>query len=172
MRNTLVTIGLVLLAAAVGAFIYFSGRGQDRQKDSLPAVASAQAPATVVPFTKLARGMRSTVTTRVNYSITSADQLDRLWKMIDATSTPPAVDFKTQTVIAVFAGQKATDGYSIAVSKVADTESRMVSVTLASPESTCPAKKSTIAPYEIVVVPSTSIPFAHEDISITTACPK
>lgn len=172
MRNTLITIGLVLLAAVVGIFIYLSGRGQDLQKESLPAVATAQVPATVVSFTKLAHGTHSTITTRVNYSITSTDQLGKLWKMIDATSTPPVVDFKIQTVVAVFAGQKSTAGYSIAVSKIEDSESRMVSVTLASPEGACSAKKSATAPYEIIVVPSTALSFAHEDISTTTACPK
>ena len=172
MRNTLITIGLVLLAAVVGAFIYLSGRGQDMQKESLPAVAATPVAAVVVPFTELAHGTHSTVTTRVNYSITSADQLSKLWKMIDATSTPPIVDFKTQTVVAVFAGQKPTAGYAIAVSKIEDTESRMVSVTLASPDGTAAAKKSATAPYEVIVVPLTALSFAHEDISATAACPK
>ncbi|MCX6787551.1 MAG: protease complex subunit PrcB family protein [Candidatus Kaiserbacteria bacterium] len=172
MRNTLITVGLVLLAAVVGMFIYFSGRGQNVQKESLPAVAATHAAAVPVPFMKIAQGARSTVTTRINYSITSADQLSKLWKMIDATSTPPVVDFKTQMVIAVFAGQKPTAGYAISVSKITDTESRMVSVMLASSEGACSTKKSTIAPYEVVVVPSTTLPFAHEDISTTVSCPK
>ncbi|MFZ2167307.1 MAG: hypothetical protein WAV50_00385 [Minisyncoccia bacterium] len=124
--------------------------------------------ATVVPFTKLMKGSNATITTRVNYLITSSDQLKALWKFINASSTPPTIDFKTSAVLAVFAG-KATSA-EIAVAKVEDSSARLVSIKIAKPEPTCPQPTASVSPYEIVTVPATSLPLAHKDIVSTIGC--
>ena len=96
------------------------------------------------------------------------DQLSALWKFINATNTPPTVDFKKQSVIAVFAG-KATSA-AISVAKIEDSGARLVSITLMQPESTCPQPAESASPYEIVTVPATLLPLAHKDISKTIGC--
>lgn len=156
---------VIILGLAVVIFGYATILGMMSSGTSATYSGSA---ATVVPFTKLMKGSESTITTRVNYLITSSDQLKALWKLISATTPPPAVDFKTSAVIAVFAG-KATSA-EIAVAKVEDSTARLVSITLAKPESTCPQPTSSASPYEIVTVPVTSLPLAHKDILSTVGC--
>src|SRR5665811_1832324 len=91
----------------------------------------------IVPFTKIAQGMQSNVSTRANYLITSPSALSKLWKLIDATTTPPEIDFNRDAVVAVFAGERPTTGYAISVAKIEDTGMRTVSVTIAKPDTTC-----------------------------------
>jgi hypothetical protein len=162
-------IGVTLASVVIGILASLMGYGGDTSNTS-SVVASDQPKETAIPFTKVVEGTQSTVTTRVNYLITSSVGLSKLWKMVDATSTPPAVDFNTHAVIAVFAGQRPTTGYAIKVSEVLDSTSRLVSITVAKPDSNCMTGQSLTAPYEIVVVPATSLPFAHEDQVITTTC--
>lgn len=168
-KDTLIVVGVVLLAVAIGG--YFSLNGN--LKNSSPAtVSESQTSAVVVPFTTLASGTRSTVTDRVNYVITSSTQLSQLWKLVDAPGTPPKVDFSKNAVIAVFAGRQPTAGYVITVSKITDSSARLVSVTIQKPDSTCKPKATATMPYELVTIPATTLPLAHEDISTTVSCPK
>lgn len=167
-RETLIIIGVVLVALIIGVMVFFSGRGSV-STDTSSVVANTQPSAVIVPFTEITSGSKSTVATRVNYVITSTDELNKLWKMIDATGTPPAIDFKTHAVLAVFAGKESTS--LIIVAKIEDTNARMVSVAITKPDGACAPKQSAMAPYDIVAVPVTSLPLAHEDISTTVPCP-
>ncbi|MDP2652107.1 MAG: protease complex subunit PrcB family protein [bacterium] len=162
MRNTLIVGGVAVAAIVIGVLVFL--RGGDSFSNA------SASPATVVSFTQLARGSHSKVTMRVNYLITSSDQLNELWKMVDATSTPPKIDFKKEAVIAVFAGEQPTAGYAISVAKVEDTSARIVSITLAKPDGRCMTGQVLTTPYELVTLPATSLPLAHEDISTTTSC--
>lgn len=171
MRNTLIVGGVIVVAVVIGVLVFLYGGDYFSNNSSL-AIANNNSSAVAVPFTKIARGDISTVTKRVNYLITSAAQLNELWKMVDATSTPPIVDFKTSAVIAVFAGEQPTTGYAIAVAKIEDSNTRNVFLALAEPDGNCIEGQIITAPYEIVTVSVTSLPLAHEDISSTTSCPK
>lgn len=163
MKNTVGIIGVAFLALLIG----FVGFLYDRE--TVSKVPSSVAAA--VPFTSLARGSRSKAATRVNYLITSANDLANLWETVDATNTPPAVDFKTQAVLAVFAGHASNS--AIAVAKIEDTiEQRVVSITVTKPDAACAKKLSALSPYEIVVVPATSLSLTHRDLSTTAPCPK
>lgn len=168
-QEFLIIMGVALVAIVIGVFAFLFGWG------AIPAtpspVANNQLSVVIVPFTEITRGSKSTVATRVNYLITSADQLNKLWKMIDATSTRPAIDFKKDAVIAVFAGERPTTGYTITVSKVEDSSTRLVSITLARQDGNCIVGQAFTAPYELITVPATSLPLAHKDISTTTSCP-
>lgn len=123
-----------------------------------------------VPFTTLATGAQSAVTSRVDYLITSQDQLTQLWTLLQEPPPVPTVDFSTQVVVAVFAGQAPTTGYGIAVAEVEDASSRIVKVELTKPDGSCVLAQSTTAPYQIVELPKTSLPFTHDDIWTTKAC--
>jgi len=167
-RDRLIVIGVALVAIGIGTFLFLSG---NFSSTSLPVVSDNQTVTITVPFTPLVSGTRSTVTTRVNYFITSSDQLDELWNMLNATSTPPKIDFSKQAVIAVFAGQQPSTGYAIKVSKVVDSSARLVSITIAKPGDTCMTGQAFTAPFELVAVPLTTLPLAHEDLSTTSTCP-
>jgi len=162
MRNALIVSGAVVVAVIVGTLLFLYG-GENFSNKNYSIV-------TTVPFTELAHGTQSDVATRTNYLITSASELEKLWKMIDAKGNPPVVDFAKSAVAAVFAGQKMTGGYAIAVSKVTDAQDRVVTITLSSPDSTCLFTQSITAPYQIIKLPKTSLSFTHEDQTATTSC--
>ncbi|MFZ1074957.1 MAG: protease complex subunit PrcB family protein [Minisyncoccia bacterium] len=164
-RNILIGTALVLVVFGVFAFL-----NVNFFKMPSSALTNNQLTATAVPFVPIVEGSNSKVTTRTNYLITSSDQLQKLWGLIDATGTPPPIDFSSQNVLAVFAGQEPTTGYAVAVSKVVDSNNRVVSVTIQQPDSACQPKAQPTAPYELVTVPATTLPLTHQDIPGTNDC--
>ena len=172
MQNTsLVTTGVALVAVVIGVFFFIYGpNGLSYPMPSDNGLFNPS-PSTTVPFEELARGQKSSVTARVNYLITSTEQLKKLWSMVDATSTPPTIDFKTHSVMAVFAGQQPTAGYAISVSKIVDVVKRVVSVTIKRPGKDCISAQMLTTPYQLVSVPVTSLSLTHENATTTTACP-
>ena len=173
MRDTLIIIGLALVAVVAGSFIFLYGRGSlsNTSSSAVPYGAPVAAAATV-PFTELAQGAHSTVSARANYRITSQTQLAELWKMIDARGQTPVIDFAANDVIAVFAGKEPTAGYAIAVSKVEDANTREVTVALTSPGGSCVLAQSVTAPYQVIELPKTSLALTHVDQAITASCPR
>lgn len=157
-KEKLVFGGVVLLMLVVIVSIFLYGRSASPIKVYSQAV--------TVPFTTLTQGRQSTVGKRVNYVLTSPTELNQLWKAINATGTPPKVDFKKQTVIAVFAGNESSS--SIAIAKIEDADARMVSIAITKPD--CAAKPTSATPYEIVAVPVSSLPLAHTDIPVSANC--
>lgn len=164
-----VIIGVALLVVAIGAGMFFFSR--NTTSTSAP-LAQPQQVAVEVPFTELARGAQSTVGKRVNYIITSPEQFRDLWGLVGAKGRMPDVDFSRSAVAAVFAGERPTVGYGIAISKVEDASARKIVVTLTQPDNGCVLKKAVTTPYQIVELPNTTLQFTHEDISTTSGCPK
>lgn len=170
MRDTLILIGLALVAVVIGMFIYLANHGNLALQTSASS-GLATAPGTPVQISTLAAGSHSSVTTRTNFIITSEDQLRELWKMTDAAGGVPVVDFGTESVIAVFAGTQTTAGYSIAISSVADTQTkRSVTISLTKPGGSCVVAEVITNPYEIVEVPATTLSLAHSDVTQTASC--
>jgi len=165
-RNHIIVSGAIVAAIIIGVLAFFFS---SRRVPNIPTVATEQTPI-AVPFTELAAGTRSTVTTRTNYLITSADQFTKLWSMVDAKRNPPTIDFSANAVAAVFAGAAPTSDYTISISKIEDTNERTVTVMLAEPQSGCALKDSTTTPYQIISLPKTSLPLAHEYVVATTSC--
>jgi len=156
MRTVLVFVGLVLLAVVAGVFMTSSDRGG-------PA-------AVTVPFTALAEGSRSEVTSRVNYLIDTQEELAELWKLIEEPPPVPTVDFSTKVVVAVFAGEVPTAGYDIAVAEVEDADKRMVKIELTRPDEGCVLAQSMTAPYQVIELPKTSLLFTHADTWVIKSC--
>jgi hypothetical protein len=75
-----------------------------------------------VHMTRIERGTDSGVTERLAKAITTQAEWSDLWKRHKSTVVPapelPSVDFSKNTVLAVFAGQKNSGGYSITVTGV------------------------------------------------------
>ncbi len=170
-RDILIVSGVALVAVALGVFFLLYGPN-GFPGISFSAVTNNRGPVpAVVSFTNLVQGTRSNVPTRANYLITSPTELSELWKLINATTTPPKIDFEKNTVIAVFAGRDAGSAVaSIAVARIEDTNARMVSITVAKPDNTCTRAKEVVSPYDIVVVPATSLPLSHEDFPMIVGC--
>lgn len=186
-QDTLIIGGIAFAAIAIGAVFFFYNRsaGLDpnlsytlteemkKAKHYYVSPVIDDQSAVTVSFTPLAHGLHSTVTARVNYLVTSMEQLSKLWKMIDATSTPPKVDFNKDAVIAVFAGKQPTAGYIISVARILDSDTRMlaVEITFYDPRYCRLLAKETTTPYQIIIVPATSLPLAHEDVWTRSSCP-
>jgi len=168
MRRTtfviIVLVGLAIIAALTASY-------QKNSSGELSAATGNAQAAVDVPFTRITEGLQSSVTKPVNYLITSESELAALWKIVKATGEPPSIDFTQEAVIAVFAGERPTAGYSIAVSKVADVEGkRLVTISLMQPASDCVTAQVITAPYEILRLPATPLPLTHEDTVATVNC--
>lgn len=172
MKNTSILIGTVAVAVVIGAGVFFFSRGTTPEMETSYPSETPSPTATIVPFTELARGTQSTVGGRVNYIITSSDQLRELWELIGAKKRMPDVDFSKSAVAAVFAGERPTGGYGIEVSKVEDASARKITVTLTQPASDCMLTQAVTMPYQVVELPNTTLQLTHEDITTTTGCPK
>ena len=160
-REILIIVAAVAIAV-VAWLTLFSGQSIG-SKEAVGAVP--------VPFSQITQGTQSKVTERVNYLVTSSVGLKELWKLIDAPGTPPSIDFSTQAVAAVFAGERSSGGYNIAVSKVVDANTaRTVYVMLSNPGVGCATTQALIAPYEVIVLPVTALPLTHKDESVTKDC--
>lgn len=172
MKERVAFISVAILAVVVTALITFLDRGASFA-DLMPSSAQQESTgisATVVPFTNIVQGTQSAIAVRANYVITSEDQFTELWKMIGATTTPPAIDFTKQAVLAVFAGEESST--KIAIARIEDSSERLVSITIVKPEDGCAAPKVSASPYEIVAVPATTLPLTHEDIAAVASCQK
>ncbi len=167
MRDILILIGLALASLVVGTAVYLFSDGKNtlsRQN------ANTSQASSIVAFVPIVSGLNSSVTKRKNYLVTSPTQFKELWKMFSTNSKPPVVDFVSSNIIAVFAGQKPTTGYSISVSKIKDSDTRTVTVLLTHPDKNCVLTQALTAPYQIIKIPKSTLPLDHTDISTTTPC--
>jgi hypothetical protein len=163
MHRTSYVVSAVLLIIVMGVYVVMS----DGEQNPVPNEPTAT---TLVPVIELAKGTQSTVTQRRNYVINSNAELSALWKLIDEQAPHPTVNFETSSVVAVFSGTKPTAGHSITVTKIADSDRRMVTVTLQGPDSTCFLAEFLTAPYQIIEVPKTSLPYTHQDETVKDTC--
>lgn len=169
----LIVIGVALVAIVVTALILLYNAQYSPDSflgGSAQAVTNTVPTTTAVQFTEIARGVQSMEVRRVNYLITSTDELARLWEMIDAGGTPPPVDFATHRVMALFAGGEPTTGHSIEAAKVEDGTARKVFITLTKPGSGCIVAQSVTTPYQIIEVPTTVLSAEHWDTVQQTDC--
>src|SRR3989344_5811976 len=160
-------IGIIIVAAiaiAIGVYMFYSGQ------DVSSTFPNNQQSAVIVPFTALAEGPRSKVESRVNYLIDTQEELAELWKFLEEPPPVPTVDFKTKVVAAVFAGEVPTSGYDIAVIEVQDADKRVVKIELIKPDESCILAQSLTAPYQVIELPKTSLPFTHADTWTTKVC--
>lgn len=139
-------------------------------RDSPESVGTMPQAGTPVAFTKVAKGQYSTVMERVNYIVTTRKGLVELWELVDESVPQPEIDFTKNAAIAVFAGAVQTAGYSIGVVGVHDTDKRTVSIQISKPAPGCVTAQVGSAPFELLVIPATTLPFTHQDIEVTTPC--
>ena len=93
-------------------------------------------------------------------TITSQQALSEALQADDNFSADvPDIDFAKTTVVAVYAGEKSTGGYSITVSNVQEYASVvMVDVTTTSPGASCSTTQSITYPYAVVSFKNTGKP--------------
>ncbi len=171
MRDTLILIGIAIVGLAVaGAFLLF---GMGQQHAVAPTIAASSGVFSQSTPKVLAQGVTAPISTRVNYLIQSKNKLQQLWTLIYGVSAPtiPSVNFSKYDVAAVFAGVQPTTGYSISVFGIKTTPKNEVAViTITSPGPSCAVTKKNTSPYAVVLIPHSSLPLTHTDVSKTNFC--
>lgn len=166
-KRDIMAVVAVIALVGVGAYAYLSGSSQNGSS-TVPQETS-QSAAALVPFEKIVEGSKSSVEKRVNYLISTPEGLKKVWSMIDTTSTPPQIDFTKNAIVAVFSGK---GGYAdITIARIEDANERTVSISVTELDKSCAkTAKMEAMPYEIVIVPATTLPLTHKDIVTTTGC--
>lgn len=166
-----ITLGIALAAVLVGLGFYFNKPGTPPVTS--PSTSSAQTPQAVA-FRVLDTGIHAAnISTKKNYAVYTAADFAKMWKMVHGLNEVPvpAVDFSKEYVLGVFAGQKPTGGYLVAVTSVADTaNTRTVAVTLTKPGTGCVVNQMITNPYQLIAVPLNSASLTHTDTEVATPC--
>lgn len=181
MRDVLIIATMCVAALAIGAWLYFYGPTEFRnvpppQGEQHAANASSDSNDAVdVPFSVIESGNNAAnVSTRKNYAARDTDAFAKLWTLTYGKNAPPlpSIDFDTEYVIGVFAGEQSTGGYAIAVSSVTDhgTASRTVSVTVTKPGTDCVNTQALTSPYQIIRVPVSIASLTREDRTVEKSC--
>lgn len=165
---------IILVAVAVGGLLYLYG-GPSFHQSYLPSDAasgpgSSQGGATVLAQGDEAAGMDG----RVNYRITTPDQLAALWQMVYGQSGGPSVpniDFNNNEVLALFDGSHSTGGYGIRLDSIKDKGGkRTVTITHVQPDDTCVPAGAATSPFVILEVSKSSLPISRIEQTATTPC--
>lgn len=164
-RDSIGIVVVAVIAVAIGVYMFYSGQGVS------PDFTNNQQSAVIVSFEALAEGPRSKIESRVNYLIKTQEELAELWKFLEEPPPVPTVDFNKKVVAAVFAGEVPTSGYDIAVVEVQDSNKRVVKIELIKPDESCILAQSATAPYQVIELPKTPLPFTHADKWTTKTCP-
>ena len=181
MRDIIIIFVLCVVAIVIGGWMYFGMPDQPFVpgnptavvdggiKTPVPTVPEVSAPQPKeVAFTVLARGDHSTVEERKNLFISDAAEFEKIWKQIHPEDPLPDVNFATESVIALFAGQKSSGGYTIAVEKIVDfKDTETVSILLTEPGAECLVTQALTTPFELIKLPASGlIPKSEERTAI------
>ncbi len=173
----LIVLGICLAAIVVGAGLYFYGPSELRETPALNGTeASALGADQAVPvsFTVLAEGTNASgVSERKNYAVYTQEDFVRLWTMAYGTDgeAMPAIDFDSQYVIGVFAGEKPSGGHTIDVASITDASSiRTVSMALTRPGEGCMVSQALTSPFQLIMVPVSDRELARTETEVVAAC--
>lgn len=102
----------------------------------------------------LAEGSYSGIAHSEQRVIRDRGEWERLWSRHASGETPPEVDFDRHMVVAAFAGEFRTGGYSIGVEKLErGDDGLIVHVVLQQPGSQCMTTQALTQPFQIARVP-------------------
>jgi len=170
MRDTLIVLFTLIAAVVIGGLLYLFGPSIFQ---TVPSTTTSLHGGNVT-YTVIAAGKNAPgIDTRVNYRITTSDQLVALWDMVYGESGPsvPIIDFDKYEVLAVFDGSHTTSGYDIKVSSVSDSNGmRTVTVTRTMPGPNCSTGGSITSPFVIISAPKTPLQLTHIDEEHVTNC--
>jgi len=124
-------------------------------------------------FETIGKGFFSGFTERKNWVIRTQEQWAELWSIHTSTriphTSPPAIDFARDMVLAVFMGQRPSGGFSIEITKVEKVENTIVVFfreTEPAPEAEVTAVLT--QPYHIIKIEKTDLPVIFKNIKEST----
>ncbi|HEY0979424.1 MAG TPA: protease complex subunit PrcB family protein [Candidatus Paceibacterota bacterium] len=177
MRHILIILGICLAAIAIGAGLYFFGPKEFQQVPAIGNVGASAVGADVaedISFRVLAEGQNAAIPERKNYAVYTEEDFAALWTRAYGEEAPalPAVNFADSYVIGVFAGEQATGGHAIAVSRITDENAaRTVAITLTRPGAGCMVSQALTSPFQFVLVPFSDRALARVDEVLEAPCP-
>jgi hypothetical protein len=174
MRNFLLVVGIVVIAVALAALLFFFGP-KTLQSDIQDALLSGQIGASKPPaYVLLEAGTDAiSISERTNYRISKVSDLDALWPLVygERDAPPiPNVDFSKYEVLAIFDGTHSTGGYDVKVTGITDANPvRTVVIDHITPGPNCDTQGAS-SPFEIIQVPKTTFSLSHEDVTSASVC--
>lgn len=175
MRNTLFVLALCILAIVLGLFLFFYNpkdlTGQ-RTGEQSAQIASAPISATQVSFVALESGSYAQEGPAERTNIAARDEaaFAQLWRMAHGAQelAMPEIDFSSEYVVGVFAGEQPSGGYMVEVQEITDLgDTRTFRIAITAPGAGCAVTQALTSPYQLVRVPAS----AHylQAIDTTTA---
>lgn len=130
-----------------------------------------------IPFDSLAHGSYSSIEDKRHVVLRNDAEYQKLWgefyKDLDQMPRIPVVDFKKNTVLAVFMGTKSTGGFDIKIDQVTSTGNKIqVDVIEISPGVNCMTTDATTRPYDFVKIPKTDMTVEFRTTIVTKDCNK
>lgn len=166
---------IIVAAVVVGGLLYLYGGPSFHQTyTNTVGNSTSLLPTGNANTTVLAQDVQAAnVSERVNYRVTSEDQLAALWQMIytDNGTPVPTIDFNEYEVLAIFDGSHSTAGYAIQVASVKDTsDARVVTIVHTVPGDSCVPAGGGTSPFTIIQVNKSPLPISRVDQTVTTQC--
>lgn len=108
-----------------------------------------------VPFTTVDSGTMSGMSKKENFVVNDAGEWIALWKRHTSNTFPPPatpkIDFSSEMIIAMFAGEHSSGGWAIQIERIKDVDNKLVVLyTESSPEAGSINTMSLTQPYHIV----------------------
>ncbi|MFH7319544.1 protease complex subunit PrcB family protein [Desulfurivibrio sp. D14AmB] len=162
--------GLVILVGVMWLLLSLSGCVADDNDDDDGEEAGDR-----VAFSLLRSGQASGIDDERLTVIREQAAFADLWQEHAAAFSPPPlqpeVDFSRDMVVAVFLGQRATGGHSLAATEVRErSASFLVKLRVTLPEAGCTVNQNPSQPYQMVIIPRSTkvVAFTSE---VQVACP-
>lgn len=123
------------------------------------------------------KGTNSSIKGKRLLVIRNANEFSEFWADHSATQAPippePDVDFETSMVIAAFAGERETGGYSITIEDIRENnEFMIVEVEIETPGDNCAVAQALTQPHHVVVLDDSDKPVQFSETTVEApACP-
>ena len=172
MRKGLLLSFIIIASVAIAGLLYLYG-GSAFDPSAISS-SQTQAGANNTDFTILSAGQNAVgAEQRVNYRITTEDQLVALWGMVHGENGPvvPKVDFEKYEVLAIFDGSHTTGGYDIRVDDMNEVDGkRVLMLTHTEPGEECVVTQAFTSPFVIIQVAASSLPLGRENHKEINQC--
>jgi hypothetical protein len=170
MRDAIVIFVAIILAMAIGSYLFFNGTPQFAVPQ--PQIENERRDGS---FVVLAEGESALgIDRRTNYRIMSEAELEELWSLVYGSGGGPQmpnIDFTTNEVIGVFDGSHTSGGYSVHVTRVEDKDGvRTIHIRRESPGENCVISEALTSPFQIVRVSKTLLPITRAEEEVTREC--
>jgi hypothetical protein len=124
-----------------------------------PALASFQIVLALVPFVSIGEGTASGIADPREVVVRSEQEWKTLWRQHAPSGPPPAVDFRKEIVVGVFAGQRPTEGYRVEIVRVErESEGFSVVYRVEGPAPDALAAQVLTQPFKLVRLPGLGLP--------------